>query len=447
MNIITSKKSKSKIETFRADDGSLIIKKTYDADAPVIKFLNEYFQDFYADALNKFGGDVMPVALHEGFILRKLEPYNIAPRVLAVDGDALYMTFEGNSILSAEQKITREEFLLQAKNILHVLRSVGIRHNDLTPPNVLIRDWTVKIIDFTLADYGALDIVANLPDRRWAYLNQDYNLLNFQKYFPETLSGDDIIAARAAHKEIAATVYNYHNLGVNNFPADEPEKTPCGGGERYNFDRMAMLVMNYDFYGKAVIDLGCNSGWFPAQIAELGAKKIIGVDFEQQGIMGQSIRCAKALAAYSQNGIHIVDQNLETVDCGWLAYNHKLEAFDAAIVFSVLHHISDKRRLMENIFDNTREVVFYEDHEFWNELYDDAGNLIEVRGEGYRFGWNEDMSWREKMSSLARHEPLVINAFMNSWRREALLLDRYAKIKLLGFSEKRRPILALFKQT
>ena len=445
MNIIIENNYESKIEVLRADDGNLIIKKNYDAAAPVIKFLNGYLKNFYADILNDLGEYVMPVAVHEYLIMQRLEPYNIAPHALAVEGDSLYMTFEGNSILSAEQKITREEFLLQAKNILHVLRTVGIRHNDMTPPNVLIRDWTIKIIDFTLADYGALDIVANLPDRRWARLNQDYNLLNFQKYFPDALSGDDIIAARAARKEIAATVYNYHNLGVNNFPADQPEKTPCGSGERYNFDRMAMLAMNCDFYDKAVIDLGCNSGWFLSQVAELGAKKIVGVDFEQQGVMGQSIRYAKALAAYSQNAIHIVDQNLETVDIGWLAYNHKLEAFDAAIVFSVLHHISDKRRLMENIFDNTREVVFYEDHEFWNELYDDAGNLIDVRGEGYRFGWNEDLSWREKMSSLARHEPLVIGAFMNSWRRDALLLDRYAKIKLLGFSEKRRPILALYK--
>lgn len=73
------------------------------------------------------------------------------------------------------------------------------------------------------------------------------------------------------------------------------------------------------------------------------------------------------------------------------------------------------------------------------------GKLIKVQGEGYRFGWNEDLSWREKMSSLARHEPLVINWLMNSWRKETLLLDRYSKIKLLDFSEKRRPVFALYK--
>ncbi len=439
MNIIIEKHFESKIEVFKDGEGNPIIRKTYDAAAPVIQFLNSYLKNFYS------GEKIMPVAMHEYFILKNLEPYNIAPRVLGIEKDCIYMTFEGNSILHSEQKISRQEFLFQAKNILHILHSLGIRHNDLTPPNVLIRDRTLKIIDFTLADFGNLDIVSNLPDRGWAYLNQDYNLLNYQKYFPATLSGDDLIKARRDYKEIAATVYNYHNMGVNNFPETQDEKTPYGSGERYNFDRMAMLVMNFDFYGKAVVDLGCNSGWFLSQIAALGAEKIIGVDYEMQGIMGKSIRCAKALAAQSQFEINIVDQDLETIDLGWLAYNHRIEKFDAAIIFSVLHHIRDKQRLLENVFDNTREVIFYEDHEFWNELYDDEGGLIEVQGSGFRFDWNKDLSWREKMSSLARHEPLVLKAFMNSWRRETLLLDRYSKIKLLGFSEKRRPVLALYK--
>ena len=268
-------------------------------------------------------------------------------------------------------------------------------------------------------------------------------LLNYSKYFPKTLSGDEIDKARKQYKEIAKNVYNYHNLGVNNF--NGKEKTPYGSGERYNFDRMSMLVTNFDFYNKNVIDIGCNSGWFIFQIAMLGANKVVGVDYEMQGIMGESIRYAKAFSNYLQADVNIVDQNLEVTELEWLAYNHNINSFDAAIVFSVLHHIENKRRLMENIFKNTKEVIFYEDHEFWNELYDDDNNLIEVQGSGYKFDWNKDLSWREKISSLKKHEPLILNSFMNSWRKETLLLDRYSKIKLLGFSEKRRPLLAFYK--
>ena len=444
MQIVIEKSFESKIELLKTDTGDIVVKRTYDENVPVIRFLNDYLKKFYK-VDNENGNEIMPVACHEYFILKKLAPYNIAPQVLGIENDCIYMTFEGNSILHAEQKISRQEFEFQAGNILHILHRLGIRHNDLLPSKVLLDDWSLKIIDFTLADYGNIDIVANLPNIKWAYLNQDHNILNYKKYFPEKLSGDDILKNREAHKKISSSVYNYHNLGVNNYPEEMKEKTPYGGGERYNFDRMAMLVMNYDFYGKSVIDLGCNSGWFLWQIAPLGAKKMIGVDFEMQGLMGKSIRCAKALAAYLNSNIHIVDQNLENVEMGWLAYNYGIGIFDATVIFSVLHHIKDKKRLMTDVFNHTKEVVFYEDHEFWNELYDDAGNLIEVEGSGHRFDWNKDLSWREKMSSLSKHEPLVINKFLDSWRRETLLLDRYSKIKLLGFSEKRRPVLALFK--
>ena len=444
MEIVIEKHYESTIEVLSDENGNPVIKKTYNAEVPVIRFLNDYLKNFYS-VDTKTGGEVMPVAAHEYFLLKKLEPYNIAPRALGLEENSVYLSFEGNSILHSDEKISREEFLIQARNILHVLRTLGIRHNDLLPSNVLIRDRRLKLIDFTLADFDPIDIVANLPDRNWARLNQDYNLLNYEKYFPEKLSGDELAQIRDDIKTLAKTVYNYHNLGVDNFPDAQPEKTPHGSGERYNFDRMAMMVMNFDFYGKTVVDLGCNSGWFLFQIASLGAKKIVGVDYEQFGVMGQSVRYAKAFAAYLQAGIHVEDQNLETVELDWLAHNVGAKNFDAALVLSVLHHIRDKERLMQNLFDNTREVVFYEDHEFWNELYDDENNLITVQGTGYRFDWNRDLSWREKMSSLSKHEPLVLSAYMNSWRRKDLLLDRWSAIKLLGFSEKRRPVLALYK--
>lgn len=423
----------------------MVIKKIYRSDVQAIKFLNEYLKNFYSQFKDEAGNEIMPVAAHEFFILKNLEPYGIVPRVLGVKKNCIYMSFEGNSILSSDEKLTKAEFLRQAKNILHIFHKYGLRHNDLTPQNVLIRDRTIKIIDFTLADYGNIDIVSNLPDRNFAYLNQDYNLLNYKKYFPDELSPANICEYRKKYEEISKTVYNYHNLGVNHFPDEEPEKTPFGSGERYNFDRMSFMTMNFDFYGKNVMDLGCNSGWFMFQIANLGAKKIVGVDYEMQGIMGKSIRFAKLFAGYLQKDIVIVDQNLETVEIGWLAHNVNIKSFDATLVLSVLHHISDKQRLMKEIFDHTKEVVFYEDHEFWNELYDDDNNLIEVQGSGYKFDWNKDLTWKEKMGSLAKHEPLVLDAFRKSWREEVLNFAGYSKIKLLGFSEKRRPVLAMFK--
>ena len=245
-------------------------------------------------------------------------------------------------------------------------------------------------------------------------------------------------------RSVAERIYPYHNLGIGLFPEGE-EKTPYGAGERYNFDRMYMLVSSYDFTRKRVADLGCNSGWFCLQAKLLGASVTVGVDYEGTGMMGEAIAYAEKLEKRLKLGMKFENRNLEDVDVGELAGRHGEDAFDATLVLSVLHHIQDRPRLMASVFENTRDVVFYEDHEFWNELYGADGEPLEVRGEGYRFGWNEDLSWQRKMGSLDRHESLVLEAYRDSWRAEALGLDRYREVRLLGFSEKRRPVLGLFK--
>ena len=129
-----------------------------------------------------------------------------------------------------------------------------------------------------------------------------------------------------------------------------------------------------------------------------------------------------------------------------LARKSDLEQFDAALLLSALHHINDKSRLVANLYDATKDVIFYEDHEFWNELLDDKGNQISVKGEGYRYGWNEDMSWQRKIGSIESYGTKIIDAYRKSWRHDTLMLDHFAEVKFLGFSEKRRPMLALFKR-
>lgn len=244
--------------------------------------------------------------------------------------------------------------------------------------------------------------------------------------------------------KIAKKVYNYHNLGVGIFPEGE-EKTPHGSGERYNFDRMHFMVSNYDFTHKNVIDIGCNSGWFCFQAKLLGAKKSIGIDYSKTGIMGGAIDYAFMLEKRFKLGMKFYNENIEKTDFNKILKQNKIEKFDAVIILSVLHHINDKKALFEKLYENVNEVIFYEDHEFWNELYDDNGNSLAVKGEGHRFGWNEDMTWMKNMRSLASIENKIIEAYMNSWRKDTLLLDKYKEIRFLGFSEKRRPMLALFK--
>jgi len=246
-------------------------------------------------------------------------------------------------------------------------------------------------------------------------------------------------------KRLASKTYNYHNLGTGVFPEGK-EKTPCGNGERYNFDRMYMLVSAYDLTSKNVVDLGCNSGWFCVQAKLLGTNITVGIDYARAGIMGKAIKYATAFERHFKLGIHFINTDMEKVEFPKLARKFGLEQFDAALLLSCLHHIRDKKRLVASLYDATKDVIFYEDHEFWNDLVDDKGDKIPVKGEGYRYGWNEDMSWQRKIGSIQSYEPRILDAYRNSWRSDTLMLDEFAEVRFLGFSEKRRPILALFKR-
>lgn len=255
-------------------------------------------------------------------------------------------------------------------------------------------------------------------------------MFSFKGFFTKKVNGDK--------------VYAYHNLGLGIFPEGE-EKTPHGAGERYNFDRMYFMVSNYDFYNKNVIDIGCNSGWFCFQAKLLGAKNTVGIDYEGTGLMGTAVKYSKKLEQRFKLGMKFYNQDLEYLKMPELLKDNKIEAFDCAIVLSVMHHIHDKRALFEKLYDNINDVIFYEDHEFWNDLKDYQGNSLELKGEGYRFGWNEDMSWQRKMMPLETIEQKIIESYMNSSRKNDLMLDKFEKIQVLGLSEKRRPMLALWK--
>jgi len=244
---------------------------------------------------------------------------------------------------------------------------------------------------------------------------------------------------------LARKVYNYHNLGSGVFPKGE-EKTPYGSGERYNFDRMYMMVSTYDFTRKNLVDLGCNSGWFAIQAKLLGTNVTVGIDYDGTGMMGEAIRYAIALEKHLKLGIHFINANLEQADLAELPPKYGLQQFDAVLLLSTLHHINDKKRLFASLYDATKDVIFYEDHEFWNDLVDADGNEIPVKGEGYRYGWNEDMTWQRRIGSLESYEPKILEAYRASWRGETLMLDRFAEVRFLGFSEKRRPMLALCKR-
>ena len=132
--------------------------------------------------------------------------------------------------------------------------------------------------------------------------------------------------------------------------------------------------------------------------------------------MGEAIDFARELEQRLKLGMTFIDSNLETLDFRAAARKGGVDRFDAAFVLSVMHHIHDRRGVFERLYDAVEDVIFYEDHEFWNELETDDGTPLELKGDGYRFGWNEDMTWQRRMGSLDKYETRVI---MRTARRGA----------------------------
>ena len=270
--------------------------------------------------------------------------------------------------------------------------------------------------------------------------------LRMALYDIEDLPG--VLFPRTYLKRLGKKVYNYHNLGSGVFPEGE-EKTPFGDGERYNYDRMYMMVSNFAFQGKNVLDLGCNSGWFCVQSKLLGAANVVGIDYKVKGMMGQALRYAIQYERAHRLGIKYHNSRLEAVDFPALARRYNVPAFDAVLMLSVFHHVWEedlqrRKEFFANLRSVVRNVIFYEDHEFWNEMYDANNNKLTLKGEGYRFGWNEDLSWQRKISAIENYEKMILDYYKTTWRNDVFQFDSFRQVSFLGFSEKRRPMLALY---
>lgn len=405
-----------------------VVQKKYKESCECVKWLNGYLDKYYPLK------GIMPIAQHEASALQLLDKYGFVPKLIGVNEDSIFMEYSGES-LELLENIDKSVFIEQAQNIHNIFNEIGFKHNDLLERNFLVKNGKLYVIDFTLSEFNGIEIMKDLPDKNWAYPQLNESIMN---HFSKNETNLDKV------KNIAQKIYNYHNLGVGLFPEGE-EKTPYGSGERYNFDRMYMMVSNYDFTHKNILDIGCNSGWFCFQTKLLGSKLTVGLDYSDEGMMGQAILYAQELEKRLNLGVKFYDVNVEGVDFQKLIESNGESRFDVAIILSVLHHIKDKKALWNRLYNVTKDVIFYEDHEFWNDLFDENGNQISVKGEGHRFGWNEDLTWQRKIGSLEKYEKPIIDNYMKTWRRETLMMDYFKEIKFLGFSEKRRPMLAFIK--
>jgi hypothetical protein len=151
--------------------GMIVIKK-YKTDNECVRWLNRYLAQYYDTSKGQ------PVGQHECAALKLLEPYGFVPKVVDLRLDSLAMEFAGDP-LSPEAPIEMETYLNECRHILKIFAKLKFRHNDLRRSNVLLHDGKVKIIDFTLSEFGDIQVIKGLPNPNWARAGQDDNLLTY----------------------------------------------------------------------------------------------------------------------------------------------------------------------------------------------------------------------------------------------------------------------------
>lgn len=161
----------SEVEFIRSEPtGELQVVKRYRTDHPCVAWLNEALAEWYDPARG------LPVAQHEHAALELLSPHGAAPPSLELRADAIVSAFAGEPV-SRRSRITADDYLEQCERILDVFAEVGLRHNDLLPRNVLVQDRRVSVVDYTLAEFGAVSLMDRLPDPAWARPGEDRELL------------------------------------------------------------------------------------------------------------------------------------------------------------------------------------------------------------------------------------------------------------------------------
>src|SRR5690606_33409449 len=99
------------------------------------------------------------------------------------------------------------------------------------------------------------------------------------------------------------------------------------------------LLEKLNVEGAKVLDVGCNEGYFSFQIADMGAKKVVGLDID-------NLRIEKAQFAkqfYHSDSVFFLNQDIYSSDFD------KLGRFDLTWCTGFLHRIPDPFRALDSI--------------------------------------------------------------------------------------------------
>lgn len=112
------------------------------------------------------------------------------------------------------------------------------------------------------------------------------------------------------------------------------------------------LIVNYNFAGKAVLDLGCGDGTYTLEIPSYGAAIVVGIDPAERAVHAARIKAADArlndIVSFKLGNIYTLEDTLS------------LENFDCIVMRGVLHHLPDPCKALEILADFQGTLILLE---------------------------------------------------------------------------------------
>lgn len=116
----------------------------------------------------------------------------------------------------------------------------------------------------------------------------------------------------------------FHNLDLNGVQT-APHHF-LGDYPRFKWETFAHAIPR-DLTGKTVLDIGCNAGFYSLEMKRRGAKRVVGVDFDEGYL-------AQARFAAEVSGLDIEFRQMSVYDVARLG-----EKFDVVLFMGVLYHL------------------------------------------------------------------------------------------------------------
>lgn len=156
------------------------------------------------------------------------------------------------------------------------------------------------------------------------------------------------------------------------------------GDNEIKWKRISRILKNKDIKGKTILDIGCSDGYFSNKCAELGARKVLGLDFNRLRIKR---------AKFAAKTLNLNNSEFKYYDFYNLSNNKK---FDVIMALGILHRVPEIYLFIKKISEITSKALI----EF--KTLDTEDEICKFVGETKQSGMNSSFYFAPSTNFLIK---------------------------------------------